>query len=249
MVQNDHQARVGLGADEPAESLLEPDDRLGQLVVGEGVSAGVSDGLDAGLNNRLVRHGKRQLRDNHVRQRLPGDVHTLPEAYRPQQHGPLAGKMLEHCASRQLSALDKHLIILAQAEWFEQFGHHLKHAVAGEKHEAPAVGFFDVVFHCLSSGRHEIIQVVRVAKAGFDVQACLATVIERAGKQQVPSFLHPQAGADIVEAVLPAARRGQRGAGQHRRVHRVEHQLPYNRRYIHRCRRQRDNPPPASTSR
>src|SRR5262249_46888239 len=83
--QNDH-AGVAAGANEPAETLLQLDDRLRHLVVEKGHTACRLDGLTAGLDDRPVRDGERQPRDQDVRQRLALHVNPLPEAIDAEQH-------------------------------------------------------------------------------------------------------------------------------------------------------------------
>ncbi len=54
-VEDHDDAAVGPGADQPAEALLELDDRLGDLVVDERVAAAAADVLEPGLQQRVAR--------------------------------------------------------------------------------------------------------------------------------------------------------------------------------------------------
>src|SRR5690606_35947623 len=88
-------------ADQASDALLQRQDGLGELRVGERIAAGAADRIDASLDEGVARHRERQLVDDDETQRRPLDVDALPEARGPEQHG-IAGlaKPLEQLAAR-----------------------------------------------------------------------------------------------------------------------------------------------------
>lgn len=66
VIQNNHNAGIGFGADKPAKTLLEFDDGRGQLVIEKGIVAFFFYLLEAAGKQRLVWHGKWQTNNNHV---------------------------------------------------------------------------------------------------------------------------------------------------------------------------------------
>ena len=68
-----------MAADEAPEALAELEDRRRERVLGEPVSTLLRDPLAARLDERIARRGERQLVDHEQGERLPLNVHALPE--------------------------------------------------------------------------------------------------------------------------------------------------------------------------
>ena len=79
VVQDHHNAGVGLGADEATDALAEFEDGLGQGKFAEGIAAACLNGLNARFDERMIRHGKGEAGDDDVAQRFAGDIHALPK--------------------------------------------------------------------------------------------------------------------------------------------------------------------------
>src|SRR5215204_5250299 len=67
-VEDDDDAAVVSAADQPAEPLLELDDRLRHRVIHEGISTGALDCLEPRFDHRLIRHGEGELDDDYIAQ-------------------------------------------------------------------------------------------------------------------------------------------------------------------------------------
>ena len=88
------------------DALAEFQDRLGQGKFAEGIAAARFDGLDARLDERMVRHGERQPRDDDVGQRLARHIHALPETVRAEQHRVhVVLEFFQHRRARRAGAL------------------------------------------------------------------------------------------------------------------------------------------------
>ena len=68
------------------DALAEFQDGFGQREFHERIAAARFDGFHARLDQRMVRHGKGQARDDDVGKRFARHIHPLPETVRPEQH-------------------------------------------------------------------------------------------------------------------------------------------------------------------
>ena len=81
-------------ADEAAEALLEGEDGRRDLVVVEGLAAGLLDGLHAGLDDRIAGDGEGQTVDDDATERFALHVNALPEAGGAEEDGVRSGAKL-----------------------------------------------------------------------------------------------------------------------------------------------------------
>ena len=96
-IEDRHEAGVGASADQPADSLLELDDRFGDLIVHERVAAVGANRFEPRFEQRLVRHTERQLRDNDVLQCVTRNIDSLPETVGSEENSRRIGsKFFEH---------------------------------------------------------------------------------------------------------------------------------------------------------
>jgi hypothetical protein len=73
----------------------------------EGIAAARLDGFQPRFDEGMIRHGKRQARDDDIAQRVARHIHALPEAVRAEQHRiGVALELIEHDAARRAGALD-----------------------------------------------------------------------------------------------------------------------------------------------
>src|SRR5436190_21635881 len=86
-IEHRENAAVATMADEPAQALLQHQDRQRDLILGERVAASSADRFDARGGNRIRRRRERQLVDDDAAERVAGDVHTLPAARGGEEHG------------------------------------------------------------------------------------------------------------------------------------------------------------------
>ena len=68
------------------DSLAEFQNGLGQRKLAEGISTARFNGFNARFDQRMVRHGERQARNDDIGKRFAGNVHALPETVRAKEH-------------------------------------------------------------------------------------------------------------------------------------------------------------------
>src|SRR5438876_3816416 len=90
-VEQHNGAAIGLRADEPAVALAQPEGRERELVLAERIVVPLGPALD----ERVVRHWERQLRDDDTAELVAGQVDTLPERLRAEEHRAAGGEPLE----------------------------------------------------------------------------------------------------------------------------------------------------------
>src|SRR5690606_9242277 len=77
-------------ADQAAESLAEPEDRLGKIVVVEWLVSLRLRSFSARLHDGIGRHGERQSRQDQHLEILSWKVHAFPEGRGAEQYGSVA---------------------------------------------------------------------------------------------------------------------------------------------------------------
>src|SRR5467141_5009007 len=105
---------IGLCSDEPPEALAEPQRRLRQLELHEGVLVT----LGPSLYERIVGHAERKPGDHDAAEDVAGQVDACPEGLRAEQHGPALREALEERAARAVDALrqDREALSFERAE-------------------------------------------------------------------------------------------------------------------------------------
>src|SRR5215470_11278173 len=100
-VEHQHAAAVGAAPDQPAEPLLEFDDRLRQCALLERIAAARRDRFDARLFERLGGDAKGQAGDDDAAQGVARNVDALPEAVGGEQH---RARLLEEAGEQYMAA-------------------------------------------------------------------------------------------------------------------------------------------------
>src|SRR5262249_23539200 len=225
-VENHDHAGIATGADKAAEPLLQLDDRLRNLVVQEGHAPRRGNRLAACLDDRPVRNGERQLRDNHVRERLPLHIDALPEAVHPKQYGVArTPELLDHLRPRQTVALTQEqqsLLVEPRAQAVHRPLHRL---VTGEEDKGLAATAFDIFLDLRQrrflKGRGGGARVGQVAE---EVQLGLFAVVEGTAELERVALVQPEALLEVPEP-LPAADAQRRARQDHTWDLRVQHLL------------------------
>src|ERR1700726_4415875 len=92
----------------------------------------------------MVRHGKRQPGDDHIRKRLTRNIDTAPKAIRPEQDTARRGlKLFEQFAAWRTAPLHKKVHFLRHEKFLHLRGHLLQIAVAREKNKGATVRLLD----------------------------------------------------------------------------------------------------------
>src|SRR5687767_14835616 len=94
-------AAVRRRADEPPDALPQPERRLRQLVLAEGVLVP----LRASLDERVVGHLEREARHDDALEQIAREVHALPEGTRAEEHAATGAEALEERAARAVDTL------------------------------------------------------------------------------------------------------------------------------------------------
>src|SRR6185437_15906077 len=155
-VEQDDDPAIGLAANQPAETLLEFDDRFGDGIFHERISAATGDRFEAGFGQRLIGYREGELDDDDIAQRFALHIDALPEAGSAKENGVFGGaETIEKNLARRILALN----MVRQSAFTENRLKSIRgvgeHFVAGEKDERPAVGHAEVFDDLLASGRKE----------------------------------------------------------------------------------------------
>ena len=159
--------------------MAEFQNRLGQIKFHERVPATGLDGFHAGLDEWMIRHGKRQAREDHITERFARHINALPKAVQTEQHGVrIVLEFLQHRGARRAGALHQ----CTNAEVVKhrlQFGGHIAHEFAvGEQHKRLAVGHA----HKMPDPMHQSVAVfviARIRHAAGHIEFHLLLVIKR----------------------------------------------------------------------
>src|SRR5436190_17989160 len=90
----------------------------------------------------MVRHGKRQPRDDHIRESLARNIDSHPEAVRPKEHtARCCLELLEQFPTRRASALHKKIEFLSGKKFTDLIGHLLHAAIIRKKDKSASLRF------------------------------------------------------------------------------------------------------------
>ena len=78
-IEHDNDAGIGFAADQTADPLPQHQHGIRDGIILERTAAGSLDPLAAGLVQGMIRDGERQFGDDHVPERIAGDIDTGPE--------------------------------------------------------------------------------------------------------------------------------------------------------------------------
>ena len=91
-----------------ARRLGEISESLPARKIHERIAAVRFDVFDLRLDQRMIRHGERQSRDNHVRKRFARNIHALPKTVGAEQNRIHVGfKFFQHERARRAGSLHK----------------------------------------------------------------------------------------------------------------------------------------------
>lgn len=140
IVEDGAHAFVLAAADEATDALAEFDDGFGDGVFHEGVDALFLEVFDAGGGDGVVGDGEGESGDDDVAESFAGDIDAGPEAVGSEENTVgVFFEFFEHLMAGHAATLDKELPVLAGAVVFEEVGHGLHLAVAGEEDKGAAV--------------------------------------------------------------------------------------------------------------
>ncbi len=150
----------------------------------------------------MVRHGKRQTRDDDVGQGFARHIDALPETVGSEEHGiHVRLEFLEHQRARRAGALDETFQPQLVEERLHQLAHVAHQFKVGEQHEGFAVGHFHEVFDPMNE-RVAIAGVARVGHFVGDEQFHLSLVIEWRADLKERGFFRADAMGKVIHARL-----------------------------------------------
>src|SRR5438132_9478481 len=145
----------------------------------------------------MIRHGERQPRDDHIGQRLAGNIYTHPKAIRSKEHTAWRGlELFEQTPPRSAAALQKKVHFLFCEKFPHLIGHLLHTAIICKKNKGASLRLLDKM-------RDPILDcciVCRIARVGhfLDDEHChLRAKVERTPKQYWLSIVCTEALSDI----------------------------------------------------
>ncbi len=192
--------------------MAEFEDGFGDGVFHEGVDALFLEVLDAGGGHGVVGDGEGEAGDDDVAESFAGDVDAGPEAVGAEEDTVgVFFEFFEHLMACHAAALDEELPVLAGAVVFEEVGHGLHLAVAGEEDKGAAVGEIEEVADAFAEGGLE------VGGAGLghgldEIEAHLFVEIEGAFDAGGGAVFGADAAAEPAEFGIVSD--GERGAGE-----------------------------------
>ncbi len=222
-IENYHDPRVALGADQATDALPQFQDRLGQRVFRKRVASAFLNRLEPRFDQRMIRHGKRQARDDDVGERLPGDIDAAPETVGAEEDvAPLFLELLHEPVPRDALPLDEKVPPLALEELLHPRGKRLHRPVGGEKDESAPLAHL----HVLADPFGERLFVAGVARVGHlagNVELHLPGVVKRAADLLGLGVFRADPPPEVAE-IAPADR--ERRARHHARAVFAEKKRP-----------------------
>ena len=145
MVHQDDGAAVGLAADQPAEALLQPQHRLGEGQLTEGIG----ERRASRQLQRVARNPEGQSHDHDTRQRITGHVDPLPEAAAAEENAARAFlELRQQLPSRAIEVLRQDGETVARRARPQPVGHIAELLMRGKEHQrAPADRLGDLADH------------------------------------------------------------------------------------------------------
>ena len=227
---------VLLAADQTAEALTQLDRCLGQLIIDEGISSGLADGFQPGLQQRMIRHAERQLGDDHVLQRLARHVDALPETVGSEQDRAGMGlELLQHLVTRHAFrlAVQGQLLLGQPGRQVARGAAH--HFVAGEQDKRSTVRPANIAADHADAVAFELGALTgRIRHVRHQDQPHLTPVIERAVHTRRARLRQPDPGLEEIKRCLTAHRECR--AGQDHAARHVEQLFAQGGADIDRCR-------------
>ena len=155
----------------------------------------------------MIRHGERQPSDNHIGERLAGDIHTHPETVCPKEHAARRGlELLEQSPARRAAALHKKIEFLSRKKFPHLIGYLLHAAIIGEKNKRASIRFLDKVRDPMLQ-RFLVTRIARVWHFLHDEHFHLRAKIERTPDQQRFGFLRANTLPEIGQVRTPDRQR------------------------------------------
>ena len=90
IIKNDDDAVIAFRPNEAAHPLSQLQDRFRERIFRESIATRCFDAFQFCFNQRIIRHGERQPRDNDIAQRVTGDIDAAPETVGPKKYAAAA---------------------------------------------------------------------------------------------------------------------------------------------------------------
>src|SRR5262245_7078402 len=128
----------------------------------------------------MIRHSKRQTRNDHIRERLAGDIDAHTKTVGPKKNAARRGlELIKKFPTRRAAALHQEIEFLLRKEFLHSPGHLLHPAITREKDERAPVGLLDKMRDPMFQ-RFLILSVARIGHFLHDEHLHLLLEIERA---------------------------------------------------------------------
>src|SRR6266436_1879675 len=85
IVEDYDNSAVAFSSNQATYALSKFKNRFRQRVFRKRIAAALPDQLEFGFDQRMIRHRKRKTRDDHIRKRLPWNIHAAPKAVRAKE--------------------------------------------------------------------------------------------------------------------------------------------------------------------
>ncbi len=153
LVQDGENAAVFPAANQPAKSLLQRDDGLGDLVIGEGTAPVFVDQADPGRDDGVRGHGKREAINDDRAQLGSLDVHALPKGACGEENGVRSRAKAFEQSSPGRGPLQQHRVAHPRPDALIDIPHLL---MGSEKDEGAPAGSLQELHHLLRRLPREI---------------------------------------------------------------------------------------------
>ena len=196
--------------DQASNSLAEHQNRIRNRIFLERSSSRGSDPVTAGLDQRVIWHGKRQFGDDHIAECVARNIHTGPETLCAEDNTVAAlPELIEHRRPGKGISMDQQLIACASENWSKSIGTVTQHSVVGKKHERMPPGKIDKVTDCLHR-RIIIVCFARQRHRARKIQFHLSPEIKRRVQNQISSVAETDTPLKIIQvSVYSECRTGQ----------------------------------------
>ena len=138
-IEQRDEAAIGLGANQPADTLPKLDEGVGQGEFVEGTAARVADVFALGFGDGMSGGIEGEARDDHLRERVAGDIDAGPKTIGAKEHGVTEiAHLVGQFGAGELRALNEKWPSGGAENRLEGRRDRAHVGVAGEKHERPA---------------------------------------------------------------------------------------------------------------
>lgn len=200
-IQNDHPARISMRSNQASDSLLEADDRPGELILREGPPSPGLDLFMTCLDQRTIRHIEGKSGHDDVSQRSPADIDPLPETRRAEENASiiLTKPAYEQSAGTR-PAMHVQWIVQVGETWSDSFDDRIEVGETCEQHERAAVGLEDMIENAICEFR-QVVLCPGFRHRALDDDSHLLGVIERTAELKGLGILAPESRLHVGEII------------------------------------------------